>query len=108
MDDFLSDISGPIETDPEGAPRVGPIRAAVLAVPEKLGPNELEVQTNGRDRELYRRGLSRCAFEDQNPEIGEVTTVGELTAAEWIEVNAIFEKWADRIDAAREKDHARN
>ena len=104
MRDFLDDISGPIETEAEGAPRVGPIRAAVLAIPEKSGPFELEARHNGLGRELFQHGLMRCAFEDQNPETGEVSTVGEFTAAEIIEGNAIAAKWAPKIEAARVRD----
>jgi hypothetical protein len=66
MRDFLDDISGPIETDPEGAPKVGPLRLNVLVVGEKLGPQELEAGHNGLTAELYRRGLLRCGFEEEN------------------------------------------
>jgi hypothetical protein len=103
MRDFLDDISGPIETEPEGAPRVGPLRVACLVVGEKLGPHEIEVEHNGLGRELFMRGLSRCAFEEES-ETGEVTSIGELTAAEWIEYAEICAKWAPKIAAARARD----
>jgi len=102
--DFLDDISGPIETDPEGAPRGRAVRMAVLVVGEKLGPHELETLHNGLTAELYRHGLLRCGFEDQNPETGEITSVGELTDAEMIERDMIERKWAPKIEAARLKD----
>jgi hypothetical protein len=107
MDDFLAELTGPVSDEAEGAPRSGPVIVRCLCVPGKLGPHELQAECD-MQRELWQRGLSRCAFEDQNPETGEVTTVGGLTDAEQIEANAIMEKWQPKIQAARAQDGRRN
>ncbi len=101
-DDFLDELCGPLSDDIEGEPRERS-RIPCLVVGPKKGENELEA-CGALLAELYRAGLLRVAFEQANEETGEITTMGEITEAELLKIEAIHEKHAAAIEAGYQKD----